>query len=174
MRIAKSAGGFEQPVRAHVKPDRPWGAPGVDNLRRRWGSQLWTPSRPGRPFRFEIALTNRSPSTTRTGVPRLQVTAEATGPAGRSPKETHAKPNRLRKNGFWQSEVSCPRGGDVLSGPESRFAAPGYGPEGDQQGAGRARETPLGAVLPRPITPLERSESSSATPGSPSAPGCRP
>ena len=117
---------------------------------------------------------NRSPSTPRTGVPRLQVTAEATGPAGRSPKETHAKPNRLRKNGFWQSEVSCPRGGDVLSGPESRFAAPGYGPEGDQQGAGRARETPLGAVLPRPITPLERSESSSATPGSPSAPGCRP
>ena len=105
---------------------------------------------------------NRSPSTTRTGVPRLQVTAEATGPPGRSPKETHAQamgtleapgeggtvclawlpfrccpaPNRLRKNGFWQSEVSCPRGGDVLSGPESRFAVPGYGPEGDQQGLG--------------------------------------
>jgi hypothetical protein len=61
LKIAKSAGGFKQPVRAHVKPDRPWGAPGVDNLRRRWGSQLWTPTRPGRPFRFEIALSEPVP-----------------------------------------------------------------------------------------------------------------
>ncbi len=125
---------------------------------------------------------------------------KATGPAGRSPKETHAQvmgtleapgergtvclawlpfrccpaPNRLRKNGFWQSEVSCPRGGDVLSGPESRFAVPGYGPEGDQRGAGRARQTLPGAVHPKQITQLERPEPSHTTPGSPSALGCRP
>ena len=32
--------------------------------------------------------------------------------------------NRLRKNGFWQSDVSGPGGGDVQIGPERRSGMP--------------------------------------------------
>ena len=51
---------------------------------------------------------------------------------------------------------------------------PCQGPMRRSARVGRARQTLRGAVPPTPITQLERLESSHTTPGSPSAPSCRP